>query len=195
MVGQPIEDVEGLLQILPVIGCSDRKRPFREGLRHPPILELRVGADCDDLDSCLCSSGEVGSRLRTHLGRECHKGGDVLGPVTAQCRSLPDLAAPAATVLGLMDDQGTFLAAQDDLFLDEHGFSAASATGCRQRCRYREYIYPLDCSHRARRSVGGEPLTEHVDCLCRACRRPTITVGIHDPICSPHQGTLGIVSS
>lgn len=48
-----------------------------------------------------------------------------------RCRSIPGLAAPAAGVLVFLDDKDSFLAEQDDVFVAEHGSSAASAAGCR----------------------------------------------------------------
>ncbi|TAP45855.1 hypothetical protein [Arthrobacter sp. S39] len=43
---------------------------------------------------------------------------------------LPGLAAPTAALLVFLDDEDPFLAEQDDVFVAEHGSSAASAAGC-----------------------------------------------------------------
>jgi hypothetical protein len=48
----------------------------------------------------------------------------------ARCRSMPGLAALAAAILVLLDDQDAFLTEQNDVFVAEHGSSAASAAGC-----------------------------------------------------------------
>jgi hypothetical protein len=50
-------------------------------------------------------------------------------PVERQFLSAPDLSTPAATVYMLLDHQDTLLSEQDDVFVAEHGLSAASADG------------------------------------------------------------------
>ncbi|WP_394525435.1 hypothetical protein [Paenarthrobacter nicotinovorans] len=45
--------------------------------------------------------------------------------------TIPGLAAPAAAVLVFLADEDAFLSEQDDVFVIEHGSSAASAAGCR----------------------------------------------------------------
>jgi hypothetical protein len=44
---------------------------------------------------------------------------------------MPGLAAPAVAVLVLLDDEDPFLSEKDDVFVAEHGSSAASAADCR----------------------------------------------------------------
>ena len=51
-------------------------------------------------------------------------------PQPLPVRSIPCLAAPAATLLVLLDDKDTFLSEQDDVFVAEHASGAVSADGC-----------------------------------------------------------------
>ena len=48
-----------------------------------------------------------------------------------QRHSIPSLTTPAAAVLVFLDDEDPFLSEQDDVFVAEHGFSAAAAAGRR----------------------------------------------------------------
>jgi hypothetical protein len=46
--------------------------------------------------------------------------------VKAHNHSLPCFSTPAATFFVLLDDEDPFLAKQDDVFIAEHDYSAAS---------------------------------------------------------------------
>lgn len=71
--------------------------------------------------------GEMTSWFKTHTVSNAHK----RAAVPNTMRPIPGLAAPAAAIPVVLDDENPFLSEQDDVFIAEHASGAASANGCR----------------------------------------------------------------